>query len=91
MQSLMAARAEPIGAAGGGVFGFAATHPLAPELERRRFHLLPHHSNHLLLGESELKFDRLKRSAVFPGHFNDPIEIFAWERFQRRNEQDAES
>ena len=86
----MAARPEPIGAAGGGVFGFAATHPLAPELERRRFHLLPHHSNHLRLGESELKFDRLKGSAVFPGHFNDPIEIFAGERCQRRTDEDAE-
>ena len=32
--SLVAARPEPIGAAGGGMFGFASTHPLAPELER---------------------------------------------------------
>ena len=83
----MAARPEPIGAAGGGVFGFAATHPLTPELERRRFYLLPHHSNHLGLGESELKFDRLEGSAVFPGHFNDPIEILAGEPCHRRNAQ----
>ena len=86
----MAARPEPIGAAGCSVFSFAATHPLAPELERRRFQVLPHHSNHLRLGESELKFDRLEGSAVFPGHFNDPIEFFAGERCQRRTEQDAE-
>ena len=32
--SLVAARPEPIGAAGGGVFSFAAADPLAPELER---------------------------------------------------------
>ena len=32
--SLVAARPESIGAAGGGVFGFAAAYPLAPELER---------------------------------------------------------
>ena len=76
----MAARPEPIGAAGGGMFGFAAAHPLAPELERRRCHVLPHHSNHLRLGESELKFNRLERSAVFPGHFNDPIKVLAGER-----------
>ena len=82
----MAACPEPIGATGDGMFGFAATHPLAPELERRRFQLLPHHSNHLRLGESELKFNRLEGSAVFPGHFNDPIEIFAGERGQRRIE-----
>ena len=69
------------------MFGFAAAYPLAPELERRRFHLLPHHSNHLRLGETELNFNRLKGSAVFPGHFNDPIEIFAGERFQRRIEK----
>ena len=86
----MAARLEPIGAAGGGVFGFAAAHPLAPELERRRFHLLPHQSNHLRLGESELKFNRLEGGAVFPGHFNDPIEIFAGQRFQRRTQHDVE-
>ena len=66
---------------------FPPSHPLAPELERRRFQVLPHHSNHLLLGESELKFNRLEGGAVFPGHFNDPIEIFAGERCQRRAEQ----
>ena len=32
--SLVAARPESIGAAGGGVFGFAAADPPAPELER---------------------------------------------------------
>ena len=80
----MAARAEPIGAAGGGGFGFATTHPLAPKLERRRFDLLPHHGNNLWLGESELKFNRLEGSPVFPGHFNDPIEILADECCQRR-------
>jgi hypothetical protein len=37
-----------------------------------------------------LKFDRLKGSAVFPCHFNDPIEIFAGERCQRRTDEDAE-
>ena len=83
----MAARPKPIGTAGGGMFCFAAAHPLAPELERRRFHVLPHHSDHLRFGESELKFNRLEGGAVFPGHFNDPIEIFAGERCQRRAEQ----
>ena len=34
VHSLVAARPETIGAAGGGVFGFAAAHPPAPELER---------------------------------------------------------
>ena len=34
VHSLVAARPESIGAAGGGMFGFAAAHPLAPELER---------------------------------------------------------
>lgn len=72
------------------MFGFAAAHPLAPELERRRLHLLPHQCDHLRLGESELKLNRLKGSAVFPGHFNDPIEIFAGERCQRRTDENAE-
>ena len=83
----MAARPEPIGAAGGGVFCFAAAHPLAPERERRRFHLLPHHSNHLRLGESELKLNRLEGRSVFPGHFNDAIKIFTGERCQRHHAQ----
>ena len=82
----MTTSSEPIGAARCGMFGFAAAHPLTPELERRGFHVLPHHSDHLRFGESELKFNRLEGSAVFPGHFNDPIEIFAGERCQRRAE-----
>ena len=86
----MAARPETIGAAGGGVFGFAPAYPLAPKLERRRFHLLPHQCDHLRFGKSELKFNRLERSAVFPGHFNDSIEIFAGERCQQPTEQDLE-
>jgi len=84
------ARPEPIGAAGGSVFGFAPAHPLAPELERRRFHLLPHQCDHLRLGKSELKLNRLEGRAVFPGHFNDPIEIFAGERGQQPTEQEVE-
>ena len=86
----MTARPEPIGAAGGGVFGFTAAYPLAPELERRRFHLLPHQCDHLRLGESELKLNRLEGSAVFPGHFNDPIEIFAGDRCQQQTEREIE-
>ena len=86
----MTARPEPIGAAGSCVFGFASAHPLAPELERRRFHLLAHQCDHLRLGKSELKFNRLERSAVFPGHFNDSIEIFAGERCQQPTEQEVE-
>ena len=86
----MTARPEPIGAAGGSVFGFAAAHPLAPELERCRFHLLPHQCDHLRLGKSELKFNRLEGRAVFPGHFDDSIEIFAGERYHRRSTQKGE-
>ncbi len=83
----MAARSEPIGAAGGGMFGFAAANPLAPELERRRFQVLPHQRNHFLLGKSELKFNRLEGGTVLPGHLNNPVQIFAGERCQRSAEQ----
>ena len=83
---LMAARPKPIRAARGGMFGFAAAHPLTPELERGSFHMLPHKNDHLRLGESELKFNRLEGGAVFPSHFNDPIEVFAGECCQRRAE-----
>ena len=81
----MAARPKPIGLAGSGVFGSTAAHPLAPDLERRRFHLLTHHCDHLWLRESELKFNRLEGRAVFPGHFNNPINIVAGERCHRRS------
>ena len=78
---------EPIGTARRSMFGFTAAHPLAPELERRRFHVLPHHGNHLRFGESELKFNRLEGGAVFPGHFNDPVQILAGEGCHRCTEQ----
>ena len=88
--SLVAARPEPIGAAGSGVFGFATTDPLAPELERRRFHLLTHHCDHLRLGKAELKLDRLEGRSVFPGHFDNAINILAGKRFHRRSTQECE-
>jgi len=85
----MTTRPEPIGAAGRRMFGFAATHPLSPELERGRFQVLPHYSDHLWLGKPELKFNRLKGRAVFPGHFDDSIQIFAGERCQKRVESET--
>ena len=85
----MTAGPETLGPAGCGMFGFAAAHPSAPELERRRFQVLTHHSNDLRLGESELKFNRLKGRAVLPGHFNDPIQIVAGEGCHRRVELEA--
>ena len=83
----MASRPEPIGAAGGSVFGFATAHPLAPQPERRRFHVLSHHSNHLRFGKSELKFNRIEGGTVFPGHFNDPVQILAGEGCHQCAEQ----
>ena len=77
---------KPISAADRGMFGFASAYPLSPELEGRRFQALPHHSNHLGLGESELKFNRLEGGAILPGHFNDPVQIFAGEGYQRGSE-----
>ncbi len=62
------------------MFCFAASHPLPPEFERRQFHVLSHHSDHLRLGESELKFNRLEGGTVLPGQFNNPIKIFTGER-----------
>ena len=72
-----------------GMLCLAAAHPLSPELERRRFQVLTHHSNDLRLGKSELKFNRLEGRAVLPGHFNDPIQIVAGEGCHRRVELEA--
>ncbi len=83
----MAARPESIGAACRSMLGLTAADPSTPELERGRLQLLPHQSNHLRFRESELKLDRLEGRAVLPGHFNDPIQIFARGRYQRRTEQ----
>ena len=80
----MTTRPETLGPAGCGMFGFAAAHPSAPELERRRFQVLTHHSDDLRLGESELKFNRLEGRAVLPGHFNDPIQNIAGQGCHRR-------
>ena len=73
-----------------GMLCLAAAHPLSPELERRRFQVLPHHRNHLRLGKSELKFNCLEGGAVLPGHLNNPIQIVAGERCQRVAEQVSE-
>ena len=82
----MAARPESIGAACRSMLGLTAADPPPPELERGRLQLFPHQSNHLRFRESELKLDRLEGRAVLPGHFNDPIQIFAGGGYQRRTE-----
>ena len=72
-----------------GMLCLAAAHPLSPELERRRFQVLPHHTNHLRLGKSELKFNCLEGGAVLPGHLNNPIQIFAGRSCQRGANEEA--
>ncbi len=72
--------AESQRAAGGAVLGLAACDALTPHLERRAFHRLAHQLDHLLFGDAELVFDRLKGGAVLPGHLDDAIELLWIER-----------
>jgi hypothetical protein len=58
----------------GGVFlGYALVHAFAPEVETRALELASHQGNNLGFADVKLGFDRLKRGAVFPSHFNDPV------------------
>lgn len=55
------------------MFRGPALHPCAPFLPIAQGHLLPHQFNDLTFGQSKLKFDGLKRRAVFPSHLNDSV------------------
>lgn len=56
------------------MLGGATRDALAPQAEAGGFHLAAHERDDLLFWEAKLKFDRLERGAVFPGHFDDAIE-----------------
>lgn len=59
----------------GGMFGLSALHPFAPHPERTGLHVASHQFNNLLFAQPELKGDCFKWRTVFPGHFNDAIDV----------------
>jgi hypothetical protein len=62
--------------------------PFAPQAEARTFQLGPHQGDDLRLGESKLKFNGLKGSAVLPGHFNDSVKV-PWGKVSSSHELDT--
>jgi len=73
--SLVACRTEAVGLAGAAVLGTPAAHTLAPGAEGTGAELGAHQGNHISFREPELKFDRLKGGAIFPGHFDHSIDL----------------
>ena len=71
----MARRPEPISRTGGLMFGSSTGDTLAPHPKGGGFHLLSHERDHILFPQTELVFDRFERCAIFPGHFNNPIDL----------------
>ena len=51
----------------------ACIHPGTPKLKAFFLQLASHHCNHFRFRQPKLKFDGFKRGAIFPGHFDDPI------------------
>lgn len=57
------------------MLGTAPSHALAPHFERAALHFFAHQCNHSRLVQPKLHFNRLKRRAVFPRHFNNARDI----------------
>jgi hypothetical protein len=55
------------------MLGAPALYPSSPPFKRRRLELLPHKGDDFLFRQTKLQFNGLKRGAIFPGHFYDPI------------------
>jgi len=53
----------------------ASGHTFAPHPKRRRFQFCSHQGNHLSFRQAELSVNRVEGCAVFPGHFDDPVDL----------------
>ena len=58
------------------VFGLSAADSFTPRSKSARIQLRPHDLNNCPLASSEIGLNGFKRSAILPGHFNNPREIF---------------
>lgn len=56
-------------------------HSFSPKFETRFFQLRTHQFNHFRFADSELKLYGLKRSTVFPRHFDDSVDLLYVEVF----------
>ena len=58
------------------VFGFSAADSFSPRSKSARFQLRPHDLDNSPFASAEIGFDGFERRAIFPGHLNNPREIF---------------
>lgn len=58
------------------VFGISSFHSFPPHGKTAFFTVSAHQFNDLWLFYTKLKMNGFKRGAVFPGHFNDSVDLF---------------
>ena len=58
------------------VFSLSVAHSFTPRSESARTQVRPHDLNNCPLASPEIGFDGFKRSAIFPGHLNNPRKLF---------------
>ena len=56
------------------VFGSTFLNPCPPSLPWRRLQFSAHQHDNFFFRKSKLRFNGIKRRAVFPGHFNDAVQ-----------------
>lgn len=64
------------------VLGGSALYAGAPHAPGAWFHFSAHERNHLSFLEAKLQQNGIERRAIFPGHFNDAIDILLRKKFQ---------
>jgi len=52
-----------------------AVHALSPQVKTASLQRFSHQCNHIRFPISKLQVNRFKRGSVFPGHFNDAIDV----------------
>lgn len=60
----------------GHVLGFATGDPFPPHLETGPLHRLAHELNNVRFRDTELRSDRIERSAILPRHLHDAVDVF---------------
>jgi hypothetical protein len=58
------------------VFGLSAADSFTPRSKSARIQLRPHDLNNNSFASAEIGFYGFERRTIFPGHFNNPREIF---------------
>ena len=62
------------------MLGSTALYACSPHFEGTLLHAAAHQFDGFSLSDAKLAEDGIKRSAVFPGHFDDAVDVF-WRKF----------